>query len=91
MFLRKKGLIGMSMASVAMLAAMGAQNEPQLKAHILGALRVGWTREEIVEVLVQAAVYAGFPAAINALSVAKRAFRDASHELDAERETGQGR
>lgn len=63
--------------TVAMLAAMGAQNTPQLKAHIKGALNVGWTKEEIVEVLMQTAVYAGFPAAINALTAAKSAFRDA--------------
>lgn len=62
--------------TVAMLAAMGAHTAPQLKAHIKGALNVGWTKQEIVEVLMQTAVYAGFPAAINALTVAKRAFRD---------------
>ncbi len=62
--------------TVAMLAAMGSQNSPQLSAHIKGALNVGWTREEIVEVLMQSAVYAGFPAAINALSIARKVFAD---------------
>lgn len=62
--------------TVAMLAAMGAETAPQLRAHIKGALNVGWTKQEIVEVLMQTAVYAGFPAAINALSVAKSAFRE---------------
>jgi 4-carboxymuconolactone decarboxylase len=61
---------------VSMLAAMGGQTAPELKAHIRGALNVGWTREEIVEVLMMTAVYAGFPAAINALHTAKKAFHD---------------
>jgi len=62
--------------TVAMLAALGAQTAAQLKPHIQGALNVGWTRQEIVEVLMQTAVYAGFPAAINALSVAKKVFAE---------------
>jgi 4-carboxymuconolactone decarboxylase len=56
---------------VAMLAAMGGHTAPELKAHIRGALRVGWSKDEIAEVLIQTAVYAGFPAAINAIEVAK--------------------
>lgn len=52
----------------------------QLKVHIEGALNVGCTREEIVEVFMQMAVYAGFPAALNALFAAKDVFaaRDAA-------------
>lgn len=65
---------------VAMLAAMGGHTAPELKAHIRGALNVGWTQEEIVEVLTQTAVYAGFPAALNAISVAKRVFADYADE-----------
>ena len=60
-------------ATVAALTALG--NAPaQLKAHIEGALNVGLTREEIVEVIVQMAIYAGVPAAINALETAKAVF-----------------
>ncbi|HEY3331490.1 MAG TPA: carboxymuconolactone decarboxylase family protein [Capsulimonadaceae bacterium] len=59
---------------VAMLAAMGGHTAPELKAHIRGALRVGWTKDEIAEVLIQTAVYAGFPAAINAVEVAKAVY-----------------
>ena len=66
---------------VAMLAAMGGHTAPELKAHIRGALNVGWTREEIVEVLTQVTVYAGFPSALNALSVAKRVFADYEESL----------
>jgi 4-carboxymuconolactone decarboxylase len=60
-------------ATVAALTAMGTA-QPQLKVHIHGALSLGWTREEIVEVIMQMAVYAGFPAAINGLAAAKEIF-----------------
>jgi len=66
--------------TVAMLAAMGGHTAPELKAHIRGALQVGWTKEEISEVLIQTAVYAGFPAAINAAAVAKKAYADWDEE-----------
>jgi 4-carboxymuconolactone decarboxylase len=60
-------------ATLAALAALG--NAPgQLKAHIQGALNVGLTREEICEVLMQMAVYAGVPAAINAMKIAGEVF-----------------
>ncbi|MBY6005717.1 carboxymuconolactone decarboxylase family protein [Salipiger bermudensis] len=66
-------------ATVAALAAMGTAPK-QLGVHVHGALNVGVTRDEIVEVMMQMAVYAGFPAALNALGVAKEVFaeRDAA-------------
>ena len=57
-----------SLVTVAQLAALGHSQE--LRAHLAGALNVGITREEIVEVLMQTAVYAGVPAANEALRVA---------------------
>ncbi|MEI9963710.1 MAG: carboxymuconolactone decarboxylase family protein [Caulobacteraceae bacterium] len=67
------GLREREIATVAALTALG--NAPaQLKAHIEGALNVGLTREEIVEVIVQMAIYAGVPAAINALAAAREVF-----------------
>ncbi len=48
--------------------------QPQLKAHIEGALNVGATREEIVEVILQVALYAGFAAGTNAMLLAKDVF-----------------
>jgi 4-carboxymuconolactone decarboxylase len=63
-------------ATVAALTTLGAP--PQLKAHIQGALSVGCSREEIVEVIMQMAVYAGFPAALNGLALAKEAFAEHS-------------
>jgi 4-carboxymuconolactone decarboxylase len=66
-------------ATIAALAALG-NAQPQLKVHIEGALNVGCSREEIVEVFMQMAVYAGFPAALNALFAAREVFaaRDAA-------------
>lgn len=60
-------------ATVAALTAMGTAT-PQLKVHIAAALHVGLTREEIIEVIMQMAVYAGFPAALNGLFAAKEVF-----------------
>jgi 4-carboxymuconolactone decarboxylase len=60
-------------ATVAALAAMGTAM-PQLKVHIHGALNVGCTRKEIVEVMIQMSIYAGFPAALNGLFAAKEVF-----------------
>jgi len=47
---------------------------PQLKAHIEAALNIGASKKEIVEVIIQTALYAGFPATINAIYVAKDVF-----------------
>lgn len=60
-------------AVVAALTALG-NAAPQLKVHIQGALNVGVSRDEIVETIMQMAVYAGFPAALNGLSAAKEVF-----------------
>ena len=46
----------------------------QLEGYVKSALRVGWSREEIVEALVHLAPYAGVPSVHNALATAKRAF-----------------
>ncbi|HFZ1710895.1 TPA: carboxymuconolactone decarboxylase family protein [Citrobacter sedlakii] len=60
-------------ATVAALTAMG-NAAPQLKVHIEAALHVGLTQAEIIEVMMQMAVYAGFPAALNGLFAAKEVF-----------------
>jgi 4-carboxymuconolactone decarboxylase len=62
-------------AVVAALTALG-NAVPQLKVHIHGALNVGCTRQEVVEVIMQMAVYAGFPAALNGLFAAKDVFKE---------------
>jgi len=63
-------------ATIAALTAMG-NAAPQLKVHIQAGLNVGLSRDEIVETIMQMAVYAGFPAALNGLFAAKEVF--ASH------------
>lgn len=60
-------------AVVAALTALG-NAAPQLRVHIQGALNVGATRTEVIETIMQMAVYAGFPAALNGLTVAKETF-----------------
>jgi 4-carboxymuconolactone decarboxylase len=62
-------------ATVAALTALGTA-PAQLKVHIGGALHVGCSRQEIVEVIMQMAVYAGFPAALNGLAAAKEVFAE---------------
>lgn len=55
------------LATVAALVAMGTA-APQLKVHLVGALNVGATRDEIVEVIIQMTLYAGFPASLNGIA-----------------------
>jgi 4-carboxymuconolactone decarboxylase len=67
------GLREREIATIAALAAMG-NAAPQLKVHIEAGLNVGLTPDEITEILIQMAVYAGFPAALNGLFAAKEVF-----------------
>ena len=60
-------------AIVASLVTMGNALS-QLKIDINGALNVVCSRTEIIEVIIQMAVYAGFPAALNGLIAAKEVF-----------------
>ena len=60
-------------ATIAALTALGTATA-QLKVHIEAGLNVGLSREEIVETIMQMAVYAGFPAALNGLFAAKDVF-----------------
>ncbi|MFT0860904.1 carboxymuconolactone decarboxylase family protein [Ancylobacter sp. G4_0304] len=66
------------LATVAGLVALGHAKR-ELEVHIGSALNVGATREEVVETIMQMALYAGFPAALDALLIAKDVFaaRDA--------------
>ena len=64
-----------SLVNLAMLTAL---NRPaELKLHVRGALRNGCTREEIMEVLLQAAIYCGVPAAIESFRSAREALKEA--------------
>ena len=66
-------------AIVASLVTMGNALS-QLKVHINGALNVGCSRTEIIEVIMQMAVYAGFPAALNGLFAAKEVFDESERK-----------
>ena len=57
------------------LATQGNANI-ELKAHIRLALKAGVTREQIIELFMQISVYAGFPAAVNAMLAARDVFRE---------------
>lgn len=61
------------LATISALTALG-NAQPQLKVHIEGALNVGCKPEEIVEIIIQMAVYAGFPSALNGITAAREVF-----------------
>jgi 4-carboxymuconolactone decarboxylase len=67
------------LAVVAALTALG-NAKPQLQVHIHSALNVGCSREEIVEVVMQMGVYAGFPAALNGLFAVKEVLAQREEE-----------
>jgi len=71
------------LVTIAALAALG-NARPQLKVHIHAACNVGLSREEIVEALIQVAVYAGFPAALNAVFAAEEVFAEREGTSDSE-------
>jgi 4-carboxymuconolactone decarboxylase len=63
-----------SMLNLAMLTALNRPHE--LKLHVRGALNNGVTREEISEILLHAAVYAGVPAAVDAFRTAREVLKE---------------
>jgi 4-carboxymuconolactone decarboxylase len=66
-------------ATTAMLTALGGR-EPQLRVHFAAALNVGVTAAELEEIIIHTVIFAGFPTAINALSLL--------HEVLSERDAG---
>ena len=63
-----------SIATVSMLIALQAHGE--LKGHVRGALNNGLTAEEIAELVMHAATYCGYPAALSAMRVAREVIDD---------------
>ena len=63
------------LAAVALLTALGTQ-PAALKHHLRAALAAGATRAQVVEVLEQMAIYAGFPAALNGVAAAREVFAE---------------
>lgn len=70
-----------SMLNLAMISVLNRPHE--LKLHIAGALRNGVTKDEIREVFLQVAIYAGVPAAIDSFRIAREVFDN----LDAQAKT----
>lgn len=64
-----------SMITVAALIVLGRENE--LRIHLRGALRVGISREQILEMILQLAHYGGWPIAVSATRVANEVFKEA--------------
>lgn len=63
-----------SMLNIAMLAALPRPHE--LKLHVKGALRNGVTKDEIREVLMQVAIYAGVPTGVDGFRIAREAINE---------------
>ena len=61
--------------TISSLLTMG-NAKPQLKSHIHGALNVGWTRDEIMEIAIQILLYSGFPNSLNGLQIMKEVFEE---------------
>ena len=64
-----------SLINLAMLTALNRPHE--VKLHLKGALNNGCSREEIMEVLLQTAIYCGVPAAIDSFRLAREVFNEA--------------
>ena len=63
-----------SMLNLAMIPVLNRPNE--LRTHIKGALTNGVTREEIREIFLQVAIYAGVPAAVDSFRIAREVFAE---------------
>ena len=63
-----------SMLNIAMIAILNRQHE--FRAHLKGALTNGVTRDEIREILMQVAIYAGMPAAVDSFRLAREVFAE---------------
>ncbi len=64
-----------SMLNLAMISVLNRPNE--LRTHVKAALTNGVTRDEIREILLQVAIYAGVPAAVDSFRIANEAFAEA--------------
>ena len=67
-----------SMITLTLLTALGWDRELQM--HLEGALRLGITREEILEIMIHVAHYAGWPAAHNGQCIAQEVFKKSSRK-----------
>jgi len=63
-----------SFLNLAMLTALNRPHE--IRLHVRGALNNGLTKDELMEVFLQSAIYCGVPAALDAMRVAKEVFAE---------------
>lgn len=75
--------------AISSLATLGSAS-PQLQLHVRAATQLGISKAEIIEVLMQTAIYAGFPTALNALSACHDLLIDECPRQAARRVVGQG-
>ena len=69
--------ISRNMRSLINLAMLTALNRPhEVKLHLKGALNNGCSKEEIMEVLLQTAIYCGVPAAVDSFRLAREVFSE---------------
>jgi len=61
---------------------MALNRSAEFKLHVRGALNNGVTREEIVEIILQGAIYCGAPASLDAMRAAQTVFADVDAEND---------
>jgi 4-carboxymuconolactone decarboxylase len=67
-----------SLINVAMLTALNRSHE--IRLHVRGALNNGVTKEELMEVFMQCAIYCGIPAGMEAMRIAKEVFAEIENE-----------
>jgi 4-carboxymuconolactone decarboxylase len=72
----RPGLDRRMRSAITLMALVALNRENELALHIRSALRVGLTREEIKEILLQSAIYCGVPAANSAFAVAQKIFEE---------------
>jgi 4-carboxymuconolactone decarboxylase len=63
-----------SMLNLAMISALNRPHE--VKMHVKGAINNGLTKDQIMEVLLQVAIYCGVPAAVDSFRIAREAFKE---------------
>lgn len=63
-----------SMLNLAMLSALNRPHE--IKVHVKGALENGLSKNEIMEVFLQVAIYCGVPAAVDSFRIAREVFKE---------------
>jgi 4-carboxymuconolactone decarboxylase len=76
-----------SMINLAMISALNRPHE--LKVHVRGAIRNGLTRDQIQEVFLQVAIYAGAPAALESFRLAREVFAEMAAEAQVDVVTAQ--